>query len=247
MSVALTKPAVLLISSPSGIGIGSGHMSHLRVSCSWQCCSWCSAIMMSAFRGHISDSPTLSLLYMWALSLLCPVPSLNRMICSDLFSLWRLSDWFTFGYCCFHFFLVTALMIVWESGGSGVLDGQGGLWRDDSGVQWSVIVIGILHLGGLWSCALGVYSGTASGVAILSDVGMTVPAAEDTDEVWHWPVCMGCSLSSHSFISVAERACLWSWRDLSAQSVSRLTVWGLLLPSCSGQCSRLLGPSCTHP
>ena len=51
---------------------------------------------------------------------------------------------------------------------------------------------------------------------------------------------------SFSFPSAAERASLQSWRDHSAQSVSRLTVWGLLLPSCSGRCPRLLGPSCTH-
>ena len=47
---------------------------------------------MSALHGHISDSPTLNLLYMWALSLLCPVLNLNRITCSGLFSLWRLSD-----------------------------------------------------------------------------------------------------------------------------------------------------------
>ena len=35
----------------------------------------------------------------------------------------------------------------------------------------------------LWSCALGVYCGTASGVAGQSDAGMTVPVAEGTDEV----------------------------------------------------------------
>ena len=51
---------------------------------------------------------------------------------------------------------------------------------------------------------------------------------------------------SFSFRWAAERASLWNWRDLSALSVSRLTIWGLLLPSCSGRCSRLLGPSCTH-
>ena len=32
---------------------------------------------MSVLHGHISDSPTLELLYMWALSLLCPVLILN--------------------------------------------------------------------------------------------------------------------------------------------------------------------------
>ena len=51
---------------------------------------------------------------------------------------------------------------------------------------------------------------------------------------------------SFSFPCAAERASLRSWRDLPAQSVSRLTVWGLLLPSCSGRCSSLLGPFCTH-
>ena len=51
---------------------------------------------------------------------------------------------------------------------------------------------------------------------------------------------------SFSFLRAAAWASLRSWRDLSAQPVSRLTIWGLLLPSCSGQCSRLLGPSCTH-
>ena len=47
--------------------------------------------MMSALHGHISDSPTLNLLYMCALSLLCPVLNLNRITCSVLFSLWRLT------------------------------------------------------------------------------------------------------------------------------------------------------------
>ena len=69
------------------------HMSRLIASCSGQCCSRCSAVMMSALHGHISDSPALNLLYTWALSLLCPVLNLNRMTCSVLFSLWRLSDW----------------------------------------------------------------------------------------------------------------------------------------------------------
>ena len=46
--------------------------------------------MMSALHGHISDSPTLNL-YVWALSLLCPVLNLNRITCSVLFSLWRLT------------------------------------------------------------------------------------------------------------------------------------------------------------
>ena len=36
----------------------------LRVSCNWQCCSRCSTVMMPALQGHISDSPTLNLLYM---------------------------------------------------------------------------------------------------------------------------------------------------------------------------------------
>ena len=40
-----------------------------------------------------------------------------------------------------------------------------------------------VSLGRLWSCALGVYSGTASGVAGQSDTGVTVPVAEDTEEV----------------------------------------------------------------
>ena len=86
-------------------GIGSGHMSRLRALRSWQCCSGCSAAMMSALHGHISDWPTLNLLYMLALSLLCPVLSLNRMTCSGLFSLWRLSDWLESGCCHFHFSL----------------------------------------------------------------------------------------------------------------------------------------------
>ena len=53
----------------------------------WQCCSRCSAVRMSALHRHISDSPTLNLLYMWALSVLCPVLSLNGTTCSGLFSL----------------------------------------------------------------------------------------------------------------------------------------------------------------
>ena len=60
-------------------------------SCIGQCCSRCSAVM-SALHGQISDSPTLNLLYMCALSLLCPLLNLNRITCSALFSLWRLTD-----------------------------------------------------------------------------------------------------------------------------------------------------------
>ena len=53
----------------------------------------CSAVIMSALHGHISDSPTLNLLCMWVLSLLCPVLNLNRITCSGLFSLWRLTGY----------------------------------------------------------------------------------------------------------------------------------------------------------
>ena len=60
--------------------------------------------MMAALHGYISDSPTLNFLYKWALSLLCPVLSLNRITCAGLFSLWRLSDWLQVRCCCFHFF-----------------------------------------------------------------------------------------------------------------------------------------------
>ena len=82
MPVALTKAAVLLSSprlpySLSLRSVGSGHVSPLIASYSRQCCSRCSAVMMSALHGHISDSPTLNLLYMWALSLLCPVLNLS--------------------------------------------------------------------------------------------------------------------------------------------------------------------------
>ena len=119
MPVVLTKAAVLLSSSKlpyslSLSSVGSGHMSRLIASCSRQCCSRCSAVMMSALHGHISDSPTLNLLYMWALSLLCPVLNLNRMTCAGLFSLWRLSDWLQFECCCFHFFLERVLMMVFH-------------------------------------------------------------------------------------------------------------------------------------
>ena len=75
-------------------------------SCSWQCCSH-----DVCFAGQISDSPMLNLLYMWALSLLCPVLSLNRMTCCGLFSLWRLSDWLRFGCCCFHLFLMRDMFL----------------------------------------------------------------------------------------------------------------------------------------
>ena len=66
--VVLTKAAVLLSSSrlPYSLSlssVGSGHMSCLIASCSRQCCSRCSAVMMSALHGHISDSPTLNLSY----------------------------------------------------------------------------------------------------------------------------------------------------------------------------------------
>ena len=43
---------------------------------------------MSVLHGRISGSQTLNLLYTWALSLLCPVLSLNRITCSGPFSLW---------------------------------------------------------------------------------------------------------------------------------------------------------------
>ena len=74
MPVALTKAAVLLSSSrlPYSLSVrsvGSGHVSRLIASCSGKCCGRCSAVMMSALHGHISDSPTLNLLYMWALIL----------------------------------------------------------------------------------------------------------------------------------------------------------------------------------
>ena len=42
------------------------------------------AVMMSVLHGHMSSSPTFNLLYMWALSLLCPVFSLNRVTCSGV-------------------------------------------------------------------------------------------------------------------------------------------------------------------
>ena len=66
-----------------------------------------------------------------------------------------------------------------------------------------------------------------------------------------WSLTLAClhglqPFFSFSFLHAAERASFLSWRDLSALSVSRLTIWGLLLPSCSGQCSRLLRSSCTH-
>ena len=82
-------------------GVGSCHMSFLRASGSWQCCSRCSAVVMSVLHRHISDSPTLNLLYMWALSLMCPVLSLAW---SGLFGLWRLSDCLKFECFCFLFF-----------------------------------------------------------------------------------------------------------------------------------------------
>ena len=63
---------------------------------------------------HTSDTPTLNVLYMWALSLLCPVLILYRMTCSGLFSLWKLSDWLKFGCCCFHLFMVRVLMMVFS-------------------------------------------------------------------------------------------------------------------------------------
>ena len=102
---ALMKAVILLSSSrlPYSLslsGIGFGHMSRLKRSCSWQCRSRCSAVMMSALHGTSQDSPTLN---MCALSVLCPVLSLNRITCSGQFSLWRLSDWLVFGCCCFHF------------------------------------------------------------------------------------------------------------------------------------------------
>ena len=59
MPIALTKTTVLVISSRlpqnwSLSGIGSGTMSRLTASCSWQCCSWCSAVITSALqRAHL--------------------------------------------------------------------------------------------------------------------------------------------------------------------------------------------------
>ena len=61
----------------------------LRVSCNWQCCSRCSAVIMSAMQGHISDSSTLNLLYMWALSLLCPV----LMCVQSMEAVWLVEVW----------------------------------------------------------------------------------------------------------------------------------------------------------
>ena len=46
-----------------------------------------------------------------------------------------------------------------------------------------IYIYASFSLGGLWSCALGLYSGTASSVANQSNAGMTIPVAEDTDEV----------------------------------------------------------------
>ena len=79
------------------------------------CCSRCSAVMMSALHGHISDSPTLNLLYMWALSLLCPVLILNRITCSGLLSLWKLSNLLKSGCCCFHLFMVRVFHVIVKS------------------------------------------------------------------------------------------------------------------------------------
>ena len=62
----------------------------------------------AALHGHISDSPTLNLLYMGALSLLCPV-ILNRITCSGLSSLLKLSGLLKFGCCYFHLFMVRVL------------------------------------------------------------------------------------------------------------------------------------------
>ena len=65
--------------------------------------SWCLCCIGTSQTLHV---PTLNLLYMWTLSLLCPILSLNRMTCSCLFSLWSLSDWLKFGCCCLHFFFL---------------------------------------------------------------------------------------------------------------------------------------------
>ena len=74
MPIALTKAVVLLSSSGllQRLTLGSGHMSGLRASCSWQCCSRCSAVMTYTLHGHIADSPTLNLLYIHLSPRLCP-------------------------------------------------------------------------------------------------------------------------------------------------------------------------------
>ena len=80
MPVACTKTTVLFSSSmlPQSLSlkwVGSGHMSCL------QRCVNCSEVMTSVLHGHISDSPTLKLVFIWALSLFCPVLSQQK----DLF------------------------------------------------------------------------------------------------------------------------------------------------------------------
>ena len=102
MPVVLTKAAVLLSFSrlPQSLSlssVGSGHMPSLKASCRRQCCSRCSKVMMSALHGHISDSPTLNLLYMWALSPLCPVlnPEQNNL------------------FWCVQFVEAVSLVVVW--------------------------------------------------------------------------------------------------------------------------------------
>ena len=64
----------------------------------------------AVFLGSSPDSSALKLLYMCQFSLLCPVLSLNRIIYSGLFSLWRLFDCLKFGCCCLYYFLVRVLM-----------------------------------------------------------------------------------------------------------------------------------------
>ena len=81
-----------------------------------------------------------------------------------------------------------------------------------------------------------------------------------TSPMWEWQSLWqrtqtksdaGLSAWAAAFLLILFSLCCWASVSSKLERpfctvCLRLTVWGLLFPSCSGQCSRLLGPSCTH-
>ena len=169
-------------------------MSHLRASCSWQRCSRFSAVVMPALHGHITDSPAVDLLYMWAYSLLCPVLSLNRMTCSDLFSMWKLFDWLKFGCCLLPLFSATEEVHL------------------SSWCGWSPSLASLsVHF--LGACCRVRESSAGSGLSILSgrpgqfrhhwdpSCGHFGLSWEQREHLWRWP-CLFLIRSRLSLISI---------------------------------------------
>ena len=96
-----TKAAVLQVDTELVqplCGIGSGHMSHLWASCSWQHCSRYSVVTRSAQHGKISDSPILNLMHIMGFESVAPSSRPEKEICFALLSSLKLSDWLKFGF-----------------------------------------------------------------------------------------------------------------------------------------------------